>query len=182
MQGVNPVHLLAAALVLTKHDAYGRPRQAYLRRAMSTTYYAMFHCLSSSNADVLVGGSRRTSEAWMSAYRALDHGPTYRRCDSSSVATFPAEIRRFAAALRTLKESREDADYNPAAKFSRFDVYQHVLDAFSAIENFRQLSRFAAPTVRRARSSPEENSIDRLLLSLPDAQSGRRAFVGRLRC
>ena len=139
MQGVNPLHLLSAALLLTKQGAYGRPRDADLRRAMSTTYYAMFHCLSSSNAEVLVGDSGRTSDAWVSAYRALDHGPTYRRCDSSSVATFPAEIRRFAAALRTLKESREDADYNPAATFSQSDVYQHIRDAFDAIEDFRQL-------------------------------------------
>lgn len=139
MQGVNPLHLLSAALLLTKQDAYGRPRDADLRRAMSTTYYAMFHCLSSSNADVLVGDSPRTSDAWMSAYRALDHGPTYRRCDSPSVKTFPEEIQRFAATFRTLKESREDADYNPAAKFRRFDVHQHIRDAFDAIEDFRQL-------------------------------------------
>lgn len=130
---MNPVHLLAAALVLTEHDTVGRPRQAHLRRAVSTAYYAIFHCLSGANADMLIGASQRNSDAWMSAYRELDHNVAYKRCNRSSVSMFPAEVRRFASTLRKLKELREDADYNPAASFSRFDVYQQILDAYSAI-------------------------------------------------
>ena len=34
-------------------SASGRPRQAMLRRAVSTAYYAMFHALCQSNADTL---------------------------------------------------------------------------------------------------------------------------------
>lgn len=124
---MNPIHLLAAALILAEHDT-GRPRQALLRRAISTAYYAMFHCLSRSNADVLIGSSRRSSDAWMAAYRQLDHGLAYTRCEQSSVAHFPANIKRFAVVLRNMKELREEADYNPGATFSRIDVYQKIRD------------------------------------------------------
>ena len=135
---MNPIHLLAAALVLTEHDTGGRPRQANLRRAVSTAYYALFHCLSASNASMLIGVSRRTSGAWISAYRELDHNVAYKRCNRSSVAMFPTEIRRFASTLRKLKELREDADYNPAASFSRFDVYQQILDVYRTIRDYEQ--------------------------------------------
>ena len=33
----------------------GRPRQAELRRAVSAAYYALFHTLANSCADLLVG-------------------------------------------------------------------------------------------------------------------------------
>jgi len=75
----------------------------------------------------------------MSAYRELDHNMAYKRCDRSSVSMFPAEVRHFASTLRKLKELREDADYNPAASFSRFDVYQQIVDAYRAIIDYRRL-------------------------------------------
>ena len=55
----------------------GRPRQSNLRRAVSTTYYALFHCLATCCADMIVGGAGadRSEPAWRQAYRALDHGP-----------------------------------------------------------------------------------------------------------
>ena len=139
MQGLKPIDLLTAALVLTGHDDRGRPRQAFLKRAISTAYYAMFHCLSASNANVLIGASRRTSDAWMAAYRQLEHRMAYSRCDQASVASFPAAVRSFADTLRKLKESREEADYNPAATFSRFDAYQQIYDAYRAIVGFERL-------------------------------------------
>lgn len=51
-----------------------RPKQANLRRAVSASYYAVFHALCRSNADALVGkGAARPTRAWMQTYRALDH-------------------------------------------------------------------------------------------------------------
>ena len=35
-----------------------RPNQANLRRAVSTAYYAVFHCLAGTAANLLVGRSR----------------------------------------------------------------------------------------------------------------------------
>ena len=47
----------------------GRPRQSNLRRAISTVYYAMFHCLAKCCADTIVGGRGATRSA-----KGLDAG------------------------------------------------------------------------------------------------------------
>ena len=58
----------------------------------------------------------------MAAYRQLYHRLDYTRCEQSSVAYFPANVKRFAVVLRNMKELREEADYNPGATFSRIDA------------------------------------------------------------
>ena len=47
-----------------------------IRRAISTAYYALFHTLAASNADLIAGqpGSNRSAHAWDRAYRRLEHG------------------------------------------------------------------------------------------------------------
>ena len=44
----------------------GRPRNTDLRRAVSTAYYALFHCLARSCADTLIGKSStvRGTDGW----------------------------------------------------------------------------------------------------------------------
>ena len=65
--------LLVTARQLAKARP-SKPRQADLRRAVSTSYYAAFHALAQDCADRLVGTTRQRSEpAWRQAYRALDH-------------------------------------------------------------------------------------------------------------
>ena len=68
--------LLAAARQLAGTSGGPPPSQASLRRAVSTTYYALFHCMAENCADMLVGGpgSGRSRPAWHQAYRALEHG------------------------------------------------------------------------------------------------------------
>src|SRR5437016_12616823 len=66
--------LLRIADDLTEHGGAGRPRQAYLRRSLSTTYYALFHALAKMCADELIGVTQSGSEAWVRVYRALEHG------------------------------------------------------------------------------------------------------------
>ena len=52
-----PEHLLQMAIGLAEANT-GRPRRADLCRAVSTAYYAMFHCLAHTCADSLAGRSR----------------------------------------------------------------------------------------------------------------------------
>ena len=72
-------HLIDAARLLAGQTGQmaprGRPRQAMLKRAISTAYYAMFHALCHSNANALIGVSPGPPYpmAWTRAYRALDH-------------------------------------------------------------------------------------------------------------
>ena len=68
--------LLRIARALAAGDigggSLGRPRITDLRGAVSKTYYAMFHALALSCANMLVGASpaSRDEEAWVQAYRA----------------------------------------------------------------------------------------------------------------
>ena len=66
----------------------GRPRQSDLRRAVSTAYYALFHCLAICCANMLVGGpgASRSEAAWRQAYRALNHGAK-KRCAPCTAGT-----------------------------------------------------------------------------------------------
>lgn len=60
---MNPFDLLEAARILALADEQGAPRQANLRRALSTAYYALFHCLARCAADTVVGALKaRRSE------------------------------------------------------------------------------------------------------------------------
>ena len=81
------------------------PTQARLRRAVSTGYYAMFHTLAASLADLFIGKER--SPAWHRAYRALDHGRARTACrQGQAMQEFPAEIRDFAEAFVVLQRAR----------------------------------------------------------------------------
>jgi uncharacterized protein (UPF0332 family) len=48
---MDPIELFRISRLL----ASGQPSQEALRRAISTAYYAMFHALANSNADLVVG-------------------------------------------------------------------------------------------------------------------------------
>ena len=46
-------------------ETRGRPQQTHIRKANSAAYYAMFHALANSNADILIGSAaaiRRSEE------------------------------------------------------------------------------------------------------------------------
>ena len=106
---LNPRDLIATARGLTGISRR-RPSQANLRRAVSTAYYAMFHCLAGTAADLLVG--RRRSPAWHRVYRALEHGRARTACEGKrAMAGFPSEIRNFAERFVTLQQKRHEADY-----------------------------------------------------------------------
>lgn len=57
---MKPLDFLETARDLATSSAR-RPRQTNLRRAVSTTYYALFHCLAKCCADMVVGGAGRSS-------------------------------------------------------------------------------------------------------------------------
>ena len=111
----------------------GRPRQVELRRAVSATYYAMFHALARCCADTLIGATRserRSQPAWRQAYRALDHAQARRRCNNSQVMRrFPQEIQDFGRMFAYAQRQRHEADYDPEANFTREEVLQLIDEA-----------------------------------------------------
>lgn len=119
----------------------GRPPQIELRRAVSSTYYALFHCLAATGAKTLVGRAG-AGPARRQTYRALQHGTTAKRCRNATVMNqFPPEIQTFANCFVEMQAKREDADYDPDAVFLKSDVVQDIDVAERTIQGLESASR-----------------------------------------
>ena len=131
---MTPYDLMKTARAQTE-----RPTQAGLRRAVSTAYYAMFHTLAASAADLLMGTSR--SPAWHRVYRALEHGRARSACQRGrSMGEFPADIREFARVFVILQTERQQADYAlDAETYEASDVLEHIGSAERAIDGFARV-------------------------------------------
>ena len=109
-----------------------RPSQANLRRAQSTAYYAVFHCLAATVANALMGKGR--GEAWHQTYRALEHHGARRACQNTrAMREFPPEIRRFAKAFNDLQGARNRADYALDGRYNKPNVVANIAMAEAAI-------------------------------------------------
>lgn len=131
---IDIARLLAGQGTLVSRD---RPRQMMLKKAISAAYYAMFHALCYSNANVLIGSSARAARlpGWSRAYRALDHGTARDRLlQHRPVAS--TEVRNFGATFSVLQENRHTADYDPTARFSQTYTVSLVDRAEDAIRDF----------------------------------------------
>ena len=141
---MTPRDLMATARGLTEGDP-PRPSQANLRRAVSTAYYAMFHCLAGTAADLFIGRNR--SEAWHQAYRALEHGNAKSACrNRQAMQRFPLEVQGFADAFVALQKARQRADYALDVRFDKPDVLAVIDSAETVITQLEQ----AAVQHRRA--------------------------------
>ena len=69
---IDPQELIATCYKLVPLTALPPPSQADMRRAISTAYYALFHTLAASNAELIAGQpqSNISSYAWERVYRA----------------------------------------------------------------------------------------------------------------
>ena len=154
---MNPHGLMEVARALVE-SGHAPPTQARLRRAVSTAYYALFHCLATSAADLFIGTVR--NPAWHRTYRALEHGRARSGCRQvQALREFPVEVRDFAEAFVALQEARQEADYaldTPA--YEQSDVLGSIASAELAIRQFEQAAMdarraFAAHVLFRQRSS-----------------------------
>ena len=138
---ISQTDLIAAARQLAGTAGSPSPTQANLRRAVSTTYYALFHCLAGNCADMMVGepGSGRSEPAWNQAYRALEHRTAKDRCrNQEKIRRFPSQIGRFANQFANMQEKRERADYDPVGTFQQSPVIEDINLSEHAIAQFRQ--------------------------------------------
>ena len=130
---------IATARLLAAQPSRGRPLETNLRRAVSTAYYALFHCLAECCADMIVGGSgaNRNRAAWLRVYRGLQHRTARNRClEQNIVADFSAELQGFARVFADMQPARNSADYDPDAEFSRKVVLKYISDSENVIRQF----------------------------------------------
>ena len=115
LEAIDWRELLRAARSLLQPDNGASPSDECIRRAISNAYYAMFHALAASNADVIVGPPHDdlTAEAWIRVYRGLDHSTASRRgqkvVPSSSRSHFhrsPTLVTHVAETARTPNNPR----------------------------------------------------------------------------
>ena len=141
-------HLIDAARILAGDSATrqmrGRPRQAMLKRAVSTAYYAMFHALCLSNANIVAGLSTdaQTRESWTRTYRSLDHSPARGRMARNGGLLEPA-VQQFATVFAILQQQRQLADYDPHSRYSRRQVINLIEFAETATEGLMATSTTA---------------------------------------
>ena len=155
---MQPRDLIATARLLAKEDRQGRPRQALLKRAISTAYYSMFHALCRNCADTVVGtsGANRSEQAWQQAYRSVEHNFSKKQCVRDDINKFPGGIQEFAEKFGDLQRLRYLADYDPHHNISRSTV-QIAIDtaemAINQLENADSKHRtaFAVWTVMKKR-------------------------------
>lgn len=143
--------LLLAAEALARLDDR-RPKQASLRRAVSSAYYAAFHSLARTCADELIGARRANTEVWVRVYRALDHREAKRALSTQAVLDLHAGIATFGLSFVALQDQRLTADYDPRPfPHGRQETIAYINQARTAVaaldsapsESKRSLAGFA---------------------------------------
>ena len=117
-----------------------RPKQASLRRAISTAYYALFHLLVGEAVSRVVTGT----ELRHLVARAFGHTEMKKACQifargqllphlaAVARSPVPPDLQLVAGTFVALQEARHLADYNTGRRFTRTDVLRHLRDAQDA--------------------------------------------------
>lgn len=145
-----PLDLLALAERIAVLERT-RPKQATLRRSVSTAYYALFHLLTSEAVSLiapnLTPASGRLLQRW------FDHADMKRVAGMFSAELAPKQIATILQAspssdLRTvarsfvgLQDARHRADYDLTSPWSRLDAQDYAAVARSAFEAWSLIRR-----------------------------------------
>jgi len=128
-----------------------RPRQASLRRAVSSAYYALFHLLTEEASRITAQG--RPTGLRARVQRAFAHSDMKAVCQqfshgrldkpTSHLISPPLqnEIASVAAAFVSLQEMRYQADYDTSTVFNRIDVLQKIEMARQAFDDWHSVRR-----------------------------------------
>lgn len=128
--------LLEQARFLAKREPR-KPKQASLRRAVSSAYYALFHYLGEECSGVILGVTADKRELRNLSRRALVHGKMNSLCSQfsgggqvsplllgfwSPLNVGATRIVALATHFRSLQEERHRADYDVSTTFTRADA------------------------------------------------------------
>jgi hypothetical protein len=128
-----------------------RPKEASLRRAVSSSYYALFHLLIDAATRVLLPAKDKTLRVQLA--RSFTHQRMREAAQEvtasgamSSKGWFQlssnlpsADLRTVAQAFIDLQQARHDADYNLAQPFRRSHVQGHLATARDAFESWKRI-------------------------------------------
>ena len=133
----------AAELLLAVNS--GQPKQAMLKRAVSTAYYALFHALAHTNVDALLGWRMQSPRYWeivTPVYRLIEHGAAKQAFDKLA-RVHPTEdvFIKIGSAFAELQKQRMTADYDPKPSFTLSGVRELIAVAQEAVGDVRSLKR-----------------------------------------
>lgn len=155
--------LLHCADVLAgRESGRGRPRTAYLRRATSTAYYALFHELVAHGAKRALPrgprqdrfvvsrwfshGNLRKAAEWVDQLQNGRSVPAGVQALLTGAGPMPADLALVAAAVSELQQARHDADYDPAYDATKRRTLGHIDQARAAVRAARRLDDSDEPT------------------------------------
>lgn len=152
---INPHSLLEVSRDLTVLDKR-RPRQASLRRAISSAYYALFHLLIQDATEQLIGGGsaavgkavRATAARWFTHQKMEEictqfQGsavPRRLRDRLPPGATISPALQNVARIFVELQRARHTADYDPIPRYRRQEASSLVERAAEAFEDWQGAS------------------------------------------
>jgi hypothetical protein len=149
---LNPEHLFdqAGELAASRAGRTGRPRQVDIRRAISASYYGVFHALATAAADLIIGQTNRAQPRYGLVYRSIDHKRLREFCNIVKQPTLPdkykpyaprggfgTNIQTFATAVVELQEKRHIADYDSMAQMKQSDAILLTGTARAALIRFQ---------------------------------------------
>jgi hypothetical protein len=144
--------LLKQAEGLARIDV-AKPRQANLRRAVSSAYYAVFHFLVDQSCRVVIGAQHEQGPYRRVLGRAFSHVTMKQACNSFAGGTLKTGAAKglptafsistptklIAAVFNDLQEKRHASDYDLTSRFRRSDVLLLIEQVEDAIEQFQSL-------------------------------------------
>lgn len=145
-----PDDLIEQALHLAQREPK-RPKQASLRRAVSTAYYALFHLLTTETAKNWKRPSERHKLARMFEHSLMGKVCTAKRNELNvhfSKNPPPGPQLDAAKHLHTVAETfvqmlqhRQTADYDSATKWTRTDAIEKIESVKAAFESWKAIRR-----------------------------------------
>ena len=145
-----PVELLDLARHLSTRERT-RPKQASLRRSVSTAYYALFHLLTSEAVSLI--GSNMSLVGTRKIQRWFDHSEMKRVSGMFSAANAPkaiapilgapvsADLQYIAQAFIKLQEARHEADYDLESSWTKLTAQELVEVARNSFESWGRIRR-----------------------------------------
>lgn len=151
-----PKDLLDQAVRLLSQEKK-RPKQASLRRSVSTAYYALFHLLVSESVARMAPTSPKNIGLQMQ--RAFEHSTMKRVCKSFSAGSLPdtiqhlqsgriePELRKVAKIFVDLQEERHAADYDLVHTFTKQGATDNIGKATDAFTTWAIIRKFPNATL-----------------------------------
>jgi uncharacterized protein (UPF0332 family) len=137
-----PDHLLEQAQFLANLDTR-RPRQANLRRAVSTAYYALFHLLTTASVANWKKARQRAALA-----RVFEHRKMNDACTKTRNKQFPnpnhasvGHLRIVASTFIQLQQFRHSADYDNSKNWTRTEVLAHIELTAAAFDSWNAIAK-----------------------------------------